>query len=55
MYLTKLAQRNGGNEMSVTYSDLASVIQVLARSISPSVTVFIVLFVLEKTLDGLLA
>jgi len=28
MYLTKLAQRNGGDEMSVSYTDLASVIQV---------------------------
>jgi hypothetical protein len=28
MYLTKLAQRTGEDSMSVTYSDLASVVQV---------------------------
>jgi hypothetical protein len=28
MYLTKLAQRNGDDSMSVTYSDLAAVVQV---------------------------
>ena len=34
MYLSKLAQRTGEDSMSVTYSDLASVVQVWIKRIA---------------------
>ena len=39
MYLSKLAQRTGEDSMSVTYSDLASVVQVWIKSIAIAIDV----------------
>ena len=41
MYLSKLAQRTGEDSMSVTYSDLASVVQVWIKSIAIDSTLYL--------------